>query len=237
MTFSFISDVNSCLIVVMKTRQERLTILQNCRLYGIIDLGYVSQSDALSVAEELLNAGMSVLQLRAKNIALDIVEDLAIQLVELVASYSAIFILNDYPELAVKVGADGVHVGQELQDASATNLDVVRANIGKDLIIGHSTHSYQQAIKAKQDRADYIGFGPLFATQTKPGRAAIGLNEIEQVRAELGLEYPVFCIGGVNGKTLSSVLDSGANRVVIVSDLLLSKDIASKAKSLLEKLS
>ncbi len=220
----------------MKTRQERLALLQDCKLYGIVDLGYVSQSDALSVAEELLNAGVSVLQLRAKNVALDIVEVLAVQLVDLVASYSAIFILNDYPELALKVAADGVHVGQELQDGSSTNLTQVRSTVGKAMIIGHSTHSYAQAVQAQRDKADYIGFGPLFVTQTKPGRAAIGLDDITKVRTALGLEYPVFCIGGVNSETLDLVLKSGANRVVIVSDLLLAEDITIKAKSLLEKL-
>ena len=85
-------------------------------------------------------------------------------------------------------------------------------------------------------RQDYIGFGPLFPTGTKPGRPAIGLEDIAGVRRQLPEEFPVFCIGGINGNTLPSVLEAGASRVVIVSWLLTHPDITETVAALRKRL-
>ena len=151
-------------------------------------------------------------------------------MIPLCREQGALFVLNDYPELAAQLGADAVHVGQD-----AGPLAEVRRIVGPHMVIGRSTHSVEQAQYAKAEGADYIGFGPLFPTGTKPGRPAIGLQDIAAVQ-QLAGDMPVFCIGGVNGHTLPQVLAAGARRVVIVSWLLQQADIAAAARSIIASL-
>ncbi|PNC04931.1 thiamine phosphate synthase [Akkermansia muciniphila] len=205
-------------------RKERLS---PCRLYGIVDMGYTAENQMLSVTEKLLAGGLGILQLRAKNCAPERIEQLGSQLAPLCRKHGCLFIINDYPEIALSTGADGVHLGQD--DGP---LAPVRAMLGPDCIIGRSTHSPEQALEAFREQADYIGFGPLFPTGTKPGRPAIGLKDIANVRRQLSEEFPVFCIGGINGDTLPNVLKAGAARVVIVSWLLTHPDITGAVTAL-----
>lgn len=200
-------------------------VLQSCRLYGIVDMGYTAPGQVAEKTSALLEGGVRILQLRAKGLPLPQVAELARVMQPLCRAAGAVFVLNDYPELAASLGADAVHVGQ---DAGA--LAQVRAVVGPQMLIGRSTHSPQQALDALAEGADYIGFGPLFPTGTKPGRPAIGLQHIAQVQAQLG-ELPMFCIGGINAATLPDVLAAGAQRVVIVSWLLQQKNIAAAARA------
>ena len=190
-------------------RKERLS---SCRLYGIADMGYTAEHQLISVTEKLLAGGLGILQLRAKN-------------------HDPEHIARMGSRLALSTGADGVHLGQDDGE-----LAPVRAMLGADAIIGRSTHSPEQALGAFREQADYIGFGPLFPTGTKPGRPAIGLEDIAGVRRQLPEEFPVFCIGGINGNTLPSVLEAGASRVVIVSWLLTHPDITETAAALRKRL-
>jgi thiamine-phosphate pyrophosphorylase len=128
--------------------------------------------------------------------------------------------VNDYPEIAVRVGSDGVHIGQD--DGSLAG---VRAIVGEQMIVGRSTHSPDQARAALAEGFDYIGFGPLFPTPTKLGRPGIGLENIAAVQADVGSQIPVFCIGGIKRSNLPEVLAAGAKNVVIVSDLLTADDV------------
>ncbi len=200
------------------------------RLYGIVDLGCVRPEEAEITTSALLRGGIRILQLRAKNVPLDMVETLARRMQTLCREAGAIFVLNDYPEMAARIGADAVHVGQD-----AGPLADVRAIVGGDMLIGRSTHSPEQALAAVAEGADYIGFGPLFPTGTKPGRPAIGLQDIAAVQAQLG-DFPMFCIGGINGDTLPAVLQAGARRVVIVSWLLQQPDCATAARAVIDRL-
>lgn len=210
---------------------ELKTILASCRLYGILDLGYVTQEHAMETARAMLKGGVKILQLRAKNVPLETVKSLASQLVPLCREFGCISIINDYPEIAVKCDADGVHVGQDTPD-----LDTVRQLLGAGKIVGRSTHSIEQARRGWEEGADYIGFGPLFPTATKPGRPAIGLEGIAEINSTLPADFPVFCIGGVNESTLCAVLDAGARRVVIVSWLLTHPHVEQTARHLVNML-
>ena len=200
-------------------------VLQSCRLYGIVDMGYTAPGQVAEKTSALLEGGVRILQLRAKGLPLPQVAELARVMQPLCRAAGAIFVLNDYPELAASLGADAVHVGQD-----AGPLAQVRAVVGPQMLVGRSTHSPQQALDALAEGADYIGFGPLFPTGTKPGRPAIGLQHIAQVQAQLG-ELPMFCIGGINAATLPDVLAAGTQRVVIVSWLLQQKNIAAAARA------
>lgn len=209
-------------------RKERLL---SCRLYGIVDLGYTPEHQLLAITEKLLEGGLGILQLRAKNHTPDQIERMARSMAPLCREYGCLFIINDYPEVALKTGADGVHLGQDDGD-----LTPVRGMLGADAIIGRSTHSREQALNGFREQVDYIGFGPLFPTDTKPGRPAIGMEDIPPVQRQLPEDFPVFCIGGINGNTLPSVLDAGVRRVVIVSWLLTHPDITGTVKELRRKL-
>ena len=118
---------------------------------------------------------------------------------------------------------EGVHVGQD-----DDSIEVARRKAERAVLIGKSTHSLRQAVAAQQEGADYIGFGPIFATPTKPDYPPVGLNDIRRVHAEISL--PIFCIGGINIDNLQSVIDAGARRVVMVSALLKAHSIVDYAR-------
>lgn len=195
-----------------------------CRLYGILDLSYVEAGAVEGVAREMIAGGVDLVQLRAKNRAPDEIQRLALALRSITLTAGVPLVINDHPEIARAVGADGVHVG--LDDISIAE---ARAIGGPNCIVGRSTHSLEQAKRAVEEGADYIGFGPLFATPTKPNYAPVGLEQIAALHALVRL--PIFCIGGIKLDNLPKVLAAGARRVVIVSGLLRAADIAEYARS------
>lgn len=192
--------------------------LQDRLLYGIVDLGYVQAADAPRVMAQMLEGGVDLVQLRAKKRPRDEVSALAQQLQPLATAAGVPFILNDDPQLAAQLGLDGVHVGQDdLSVAEARRL------LGPGKIIGKSTHSLEQARAVIVEPPDYIGFGPLFATPTKPDYTPIGMSDLR--RAHSLVPLPIYCIGGIKRENLDEVLAAGARRVVIVSGILQAPDI------------
>jgi thiamine-phosphate pyrophosphorylase len=198
--------------------------LSRCRLYGIVDLSYVDPGDAAEVAGSLVRGGVDLLQLRAKDRAPDEIEELASGLQTVTRKAGVPLIVNDHPAIARSVGAEGVHLGQD--DLSIAE---ARAIVGPDCAIGKSTHSLDQAIRAFYEGANYIGFGPLFATPTKPDYSPIGLDHIPKVHE--AVRIPIFCIGGIKLDNLPKVIEAGAQRVVIVSGLLQAGDIGAYARA------
>ena len=205
-------------------------ILASCRLYGIVDMGYTKPDQVEARTHALIDGGVRIIQLRAKGVELAQVKAWAVAMQSICRDRGAIFVLNDYPEMAAEIGADAVHVGQD-----GGSLAEVRRVVGEGVIVGRSTHSLEQAMQARQEGADYIGFGPLFPTGTKPGRPSIGLGDIAAAQEAAG-DMPLFCIGGINETTLPSVLQAGARRVVIVSWLLQQEDIAGMAQAVIRQL-
>ena len=210
--------------------------LSEARLYGILDLGYTAADDAERVTAQMLTGGVDVLQVRAKGADEAAVEALANRLTALTESAGVPLIVNDFPQLVPAVGAQGAHVGQEDFSVADARWRAGRALAGEVAppLIGKSTHSLAQAVAAEAEGADYIGFGPLFATPTKPGRPAIGLEEIRRVHE--AVRIPIFCIGGIKLANLEAVLAAGARRVVIVSEMLRAPDIAEYARQVRARL-
>jgi thiamine-phosphate pyrophosphorylase len=200
-----------------------VTDLSACRLYGILDLGYVDPAEAGRVVAAMIDGGVDIIQLRAKRESVAKVSEVAREIRALTSAASVPLVINDYPQIARDVGAEGTHAGQD--DASFAS---IRKILGPYGVVGKSTHSLEQAKEAAAEGADYIGFGPLFATPTKPDYAAIGLSEIEAVHAAVSV--PIFCIGGIKLENLPAVIAAGARRVVIVSGLLGAADIAEYAR-------
>ena len=203
--------------------------LSRCRLYGILDLGYVDSSEIAGVAEQMIDGGVDLIQLRAKARPSEEVATIATALHEITLRRGIPLVINDHPGIARAPGAEGVHLGQDdLPIAEARDI------AGPDCVVGKSTHSVDQAIRAFYEGADYIGFGPIFATPKKPDYSPVGLEEIRKVHDAVRL--PIFCIGGIKLENLPEVIAAGARRVVIVSGLLLAHDIALYALSAKELL-
>jgi thiamine-phosphate pyrophosphorylase len=194
-------------------------------LYGIVDLGYVAPSDVARVTQSLIAGGVDILQLRAKRCTEGEVLRLAELMLPLTQAGQVPLVINDYPHIAAKIGAEGVHVGQD-DDAVAKARDIV----GRGCFVGKSTHSMAQAEAALAEGADYIGFGPLYATGTKPDYVPIGLEDIAEVHRRVSL--PIYCIGGVNPSRLAEIQAAGARRVVVVSAFLQARDIEAEVAQL-----
>lgn len=196
-------------------QKSQMKSLSRCRLYGILDLGYVDPSGALKMIHLMLTGGVGAIQLRAKSHDIGTIRDTALRIAPACRQAGVPFLLNDHPQLVAETGADGVHVGQD--DMAIAD---VRAIIGPDAIIGLSTHSLAQAMNSRG--ADYIGFGPLFPTPTKPDYKPVGLREVTEVHRRVTV--PIFCIGGIKRENLGEVLAAGGTRVVIVSGILQASD-------------
>lgn len=198
--------------------------ISECYLYGILDEAYVASQRFEFVTDQLVRGGVDVLQVRAKNLPRQDIAMLAERIQPITKQAGVPLIINDYPDLLQEVDADGCHVGQE--DHSVAH---ARRLAGRSCIVGKSTHSIAQARSAESEGADYIGFGPLFATATKPAAVAIGLDSVRP--AHEYVKIPIFCIGGVKSSNLRKVRAAGAERVCIVSDLLLAENIVAQTRA------
>jgi len=197
-------------------------------LYAILDPEQIGQHAVEDVLTELLHAGVKMLQLRAK--ALGGKDFLA--LAKLTRSqtepYNCRLIVNDRVDVAMLCNADGVHLGQE-----DLPLEVGRRLLGNK-IIGISTHNIEQARQAQTGGADYIGFGPMFGSQTKDtGYSARGIDMLTEIRATVTI--PIVAIGGINEQNVSQVWRAGADSAAIISDILASRDITAKIDRILSQ--
>jgi thiamine-phosphate pyrophosphorylase len=198
--------------------------LEHCFIYGIVDLGYVRPDAVTEITKKLVRGGIDLLQLRAKGVPIDEIRRIAQVMVAITQPAGVPFILNDYPQLLADVPAEGCHLGQE--DGSIAD---ARQVAGRPIIVGRSTHSIEQAITAEKEGADYIGYGPLFPTLTKPDAVAVGLSGLRKLHAQVRI--PIFCIGGIKENNLRKVTEAGAERVCLVSDLLTAPDPYAKVRA------
>lgn len=203
--------------------------IEDCHLYGIVDLGYVSPEKVPEMTHALVEGGVEVLQLRAKKLVAGEVERLAELMLPITRAAGVPLVINDHPAVAASVRSEGIHVGQD--DLSVAE---ARALVGPDCFVGKSTHSVPQARAAMEEGADYIGFGPLYATGTKPDYIPIGLENIKEVYSFA--TKPAFCIGGVNWERLPEILAAGARRVVVVSAFLCAPDVRVAVRQVKEAL-
>ncbi len=167
----------------------------------------------LDMTQAVLRAGVGWVQYRDKAGSRRKVYEEAIKLVDLAGKYNAVFIVNDYSDIALAVDADGVHLGQD-------DLPVKEAReiLGKEKIIGVSTHCIEQALEAEQAGADYIGFGPVFHTSTKDAGSPRGTDLLGEIKNKVSI--PVVAIGGINLGNIHSVLETGVDAVAVASAIL-----------------
>ena len=172
-----------------------------------------SDMDWLVMTSEVLRAGVKWVQYRDKESDRCCLFETAVELRELTRKSGAFFIMNDHPDIAAAVDADGVHLGQDDMPVAEA-----RKVLGSKKVIGVSTHSIAEAVKAERDGADYVGFGPVFSTGTKDAGKAIGTDMLARVRSEVNI--PVVAIGGITAGELPRVVSAGAQAVAVASGIL-----------------
>ncbi|HEY6549704.1 MAG TPA: thiamine phosphate synthase [Solirubrobacterales bacterium] len=233
-------------------RRERL---RTARLYFCCD-ARPGGEDPEPLLRAALNGGVDIVQLREKSLPQREIERSALTFRRLCDTYSALFIINDDPDLARACDADGVHVGQEDMPA-----EEVREILGPDVIVGLSTHTKDQiaasggapdqADQGRRERGvlrtratedadmrrsgassgvDYISVGPIWETPTKQGRPAVGLKLIAQAAASA--PHPFFAIGGIDTSNASQVVEAGARRLCVVRAIRDAADPAAVAEQL-----
>lgn len=179
-----------------------------------------------NTVRDALAGGVNIIQLREKSKSDREIIKLGNRLRELAHESNALFIMNDRPDLAVVVNADGVHVGQDelsVRDA--------RRIVGTDRLVGVSTHTIEQARQAVIDGANYIGVGPVFVSSTKSFEKLAGLEFVRQVAAEITL--PWFAIGGISNDNIDQVKAAGATRIAVSGSICGTVDVARSARQLL----
>jgi len=196
------------------SKKLKIKKLEDKKLYLVTDRSnFSSTDDFLDAVASSLKGGVQIVQLREKSACAKEFAQLGKKVKELCSLYDALFIINDRVDIAHIVNADGVHLGQDDID-----IDSARHLLGKDAIIGLSTHEPEQALKAVAAGADYIGVGPVFETPTKPGRKSVGLEYVEW--AAKNINIPWFAIGGINSENLDDVIKTGAARVAVVRSII-----------------
>jgi thiamine-phosphate pyrophosphorylase len=181
--------------------------LRTARLYLCCD-ARPHDEDPEALLRAALGGGVDIVQLREKDLGRAEIERAAGTYRRIADTYSALFIVNDEPELARACDADGVHVGKPGEVAAAREL------LGPDMIIGLSTHSEEEIAAAAELPVDYIAVGPIWETPTKPGRPGVGLELIEHAAEHAA--HPFFAIGGISPLNAGQVVSAGAERLCVV---------------------
>jgi thiamine-phosphate pyrophosphorylase len=201
-------------------RRERL---RTARLYFVCDARPATDLEALLRAA--LTGGADIVQLREKELGRAEIERAAETFRRVADTFSALFIVNDDPDLARSCDADGVHVGQD--DVSA---EQARELLGPDAIVGLSTHSEEQIADSAGRPVDYISVGPIWETPTKAGRPGVGTELIEHAAGNA--PHPFFAIGGIDAGNAEQVVAAGAERLCAVRAIRDSADPAAAASAL-----
>ena len=198
-------------------------------LYAILDVSPShSPESAIHLAGRLASAGVSLMQVRAKNLAPGKYFEVSRRAIDATSRFGVRIVVNDRPDVAALCGAAGVHVGQE-----DLPVEAARATCKAPLWVGISTHNVAQLEAACATSADYIAVGPIFATQSKENPdPVVGLELVRRARALT--KKPIVAIGGITVETAGDVFAAGANSVAIISDLVRAADPAKRAAQYLE---
>ncbi len=207
-------------------RKQALSALRRTGIYGITAEEYSLGRKNVDVVRQMIDAGIRIIQYREKDKKARFRYGECLKIREMTKAAGVALIVNDYVDLALLVGADGVHIGQD--DLPP---EKVRELVGGEMIIGLSTHSPAQAQAAVKSGVDYIGVGPIFATKTKKDVCdPVGLEYLEYVVKNIDL--PFVAIGGIKENNIAAVCDRGAVCIALVTEIVGAGDIAAKVRNL-----
>ncbi len=203
---------------------------QQLRLYAVTDRSWLKPGETLAeVVETLLKAGVTCVQLREKEAEDAFILQEAQELKALCHRYGVPFLVNDRPDLAQAVGADGVHVGQE-----DTGLTEARNLLGPNALLGGSAHTVEEALAAQAAGADYLGCGAVFGSGTKHNVSQMPLETLTAICQ--AVDIPVVAIGGVSLDNLPLLADTGIAGVAVISGLFAADDKTEAAQAFLRQL-
>lgn len=194
-------------------------------LYAVTDRRWSEGTTLYEQVEQALQGGVTTLQLREKNLSDEEFLKEAMEIKELCKKYNVPLIINDNVEVAIKCGADGVHVGQEDMEASK-----VREKVGRDMIIGVSAHNVEEARRAVSNGANYLGVGAVFSTSTKDDVDVLSKETLKEIC--LAVDVPVVAIGGINQDNIVELKGTGVDGVAVVSAIFSSENIVEASKKL-----
>ncbi len=177
--------------------------------------------------QQALRGGVQAIQLREKDLDTRDLLKLAYRMRKVTVTHKAKLFINDRFDIALSVDADGVHLTQK-----SIPVEAVRKVVGKEMLIGVSTHSLKEAKEAEKGGADFITFGPVYRTPSKVAYGPpVGLDALEKVSGKLSI--PVFALGGITISTIRKALDSGAHGVSMISEVFTAEDIREKTKKIM----
>ena len=195
-------------------------------LYLCTDRRLMTSPTIEASAESALRGGTTVIQLREKDCSSREFYELGLRVKKITERYNAPLIINDRVDIALAVGAAGVHVGQ-----GDLPCKVVREMIGPDMIVGVSAATLEEAVRAEEDGADYLGVGAMYATATKTDTRPVSMEELLKIRA--AVKIPIVVIGGINKQTLGNFKGTGVDGLAVVSAIVAQPDPEAAARELL----
>lgn len=203
------------------------TVRKKLKLYLVTDNDILGERDFYKCIEDAIKGGVTMVQLREKDASGKEFLEKAFKLRKITRKYNIPFIINDRVDIAIICDADGVHVGQSDIDAK-----FVRSLIGENKILGVSARNLNEAKKAKEDGADYIGVGAMYSTSTKLDAKSVSYETVEEIKKIL--DIPIVLIGGINLKNLENLKKLNCDGYAVVSSILKEKDIYSTSENWIE---
>ena len=194
-------------------------------LYAVTDRAWIGKQSLYEQVEAALKGGATCVQLREKELSDEAFLKEAVELSALCKQYGVPFFVNDNVEIAIQCQADGIHVGQEDMEAAQ-----VRQRVGEHMIIGVSVHSVEEARKAVQNGADYLGVGAMFSTSTKTDVSVLPKETLREICAAVAI--PVVAIGGIGKSNISQLAGTGVDGVALVSAIFAADDIENECRLL-----
>lgn len=194
-------------------------------LYLVTDRELMSTGNLETAVEEAIEGGVTMVQLREKSASSKEFYEQAVRIKEITEHYGVPLIINDRIDIALAVGADGVHIGQS--DIPAATARMI---IGPDMILGVSASSVGEALQAQIDGADYLGVGAMFHTGTKKDAQIVSMEELKQIRQ--AVQIPIVAIGGINRENAASFRETKIDGLAVVSAIISKPDIKGAAAEL-----
>lgn len=196
-------------------------------LYAVTDRAWLGNETLYEQVEKSLKGGVTFVQLREKKLDEESFLQEAIEIKELCKKYNVPFVINDNVDIAIKMDADGVHVGQSDIDAKSA-----RKLIGEDKILGVSARTIEEAKRAKEDGADYIGIGAMFSTSTKLDAKSVSFETLKEIKDNV--DIPFVLIGGINLGNVEKLKQFNPDGYAIISAILKEEDIYAEVKKWLD---
>lgn len=192
-------------------------------LYAVTDRAWVGTKSLYEQVEAAINGGVTMVQLREKELSKEAFLKEAMELKMLCHEKGIPFIVNDDVDIALACGADGVHVG--IEDAPVSE---IRKRVGTEFIIGATAKTVEQAKQAQEAGANYLGVGAIFPSPTKKNAVRITKEQLQEIRR--AVELPIVAIGGINKDNMDVLKDTKVNGVALVSEIFSSEDIEKNAR-------